>query len=155
MPNALSTPEHHQVGSSCMSWPAEMERELIVERTRAGLDVGRQLGGKGGRKRQMTDSKIVSAKKLLVSGVPPKDVAVPLGSSIGARLAYDFFRFLRRPLPVLNSSRDRGELVIHFLSMDAVAIRIATLRLSSGAALVSGAIPTPSQLDLVTGFTFL
>ena len=37
---------------------------------------------KGGRKRQMTDSKIVSAKKLLVSGVPPKDVAKNLGVSL-------------------------------------------------------------------------
>ena len=61
---------------------AEMERELIVERTRAGLDVARQLGRKGGRKRLMTDSKIVSAKKLLVSGVPPKDVAKNLGVSL-------------------------------------------------------------------------
>ena len=61
---------------------AEMERELIVERTRAGLDVARQLGRKGGRKRQMTDSKIISAKKLLVSGVPPKDVAKNLGVSL-------------------------------------------------------------------------
>jgi DNA invertase Pin-like site-specific DNA recombinase len=42
---------------------AEMERELIVERTRAGLEVARQLGRKGGRKRQMTESKIKSAKK--------------------------------------------------------------------------------------------
>jgi len=29
---------------------AEMERELIVERTRAGLDAARQLGRKGGGK---------------------------------------------------------------------------------------------------------
>ena len=55
---------------------AEMERDLIVERTRAGLDVARQLGRKGGRKPKMTDSKIESAKKLLASGVPPKDVAI-------------------------------------------------------------------------------
>jgi len=61
---------------------AEMERELIVERTRAGLEVARQLGRKGGRKRQMTDSKIKSAKKLLASGVPPRDVAANLGVSI-------------------------------------------------------------------------
>jgi DNA invertase Pin-like site-specific DNA recombinase len=40
---------------------AEMERELTVERTRAGLEAARQLGRKGGRKRQMTDSKIESA----------------------------------------------------------------------------------------------
>ena len=61
---------------------AEMERELIIERTRAGLDVARQLGRKGGRKRLMTDSKIVSANKLLVSGVPPRDVAKNLGVSL-------------------------------------------------------------------------
>jgi DNA invertase Pin-like site-specific DNA recombinase len=61
---------------------AEMERELIVERTRAGLEVARQLGRKGGRKPKMTASKIESAKKLLSSGVPPKDVAKNLGVSI-------------------------------------------------------------------------
>lgn len=61
---------------------AEMERELTVERTRAGLEVARQLGRKGGRKPKMTDSKIESAKKLLASGVPPKDVAKNLGVSI-------------------------------------------------------------------------
>jgi DNA invertase Pin-like site-specific DNA recombinase len=61
---------------------AEMERELIVERTRAGLDVARQLGRKGGRKPKMTDSKIEPATKLLSIGVPPKDVAKNLGVSI-------------------------------------------------------------------------
>lgn len=61
---------------------AEMERDLIVERTRAGLDVARQLGRKGGRKPKMTDSKIESAKKLLASGVPHKDVAKNLGVSV-------------------------------------------------------------------------
>ena len=61
---------------------AEMERELTIERTRAGLDVARQLGRKGGRKRQMTESKIKSAKKLLASGVPPRDVASNLGVSV-------------------------------------------------------------------------
>lgn len=61
---------------------AEMERDLIVERIRVGLDVARQLGRKGGRKPKMTDSKIESAKKLLASGVPPKDVAKNLGVSV-------------------------------------------------------------------------
>jgi len=61
---------------------AEMERELTIERTHAGLEVARQLGRKGGRKRQMTDSKIKSAKKLLASGVPPRDVASNLGVSV-------------------------------------------------------------------------
>lgn len=61
---------------------AQMERELTIERTRAGLEVARQLGRKGGRKRQMTDSKIESAKKLLANGIPPRDVAKNLGVSI-------------------------------------------------------------------------
>lgn len=61
---------------------AEMERELTVERTRAGLEIARQLGRKGGRKRQMTDSKIESAKKLLFNGIPPRDVAKNLGVSV-------------------------------------------------------------------------
>lgn len=61
---------------------AEIERELTVERIRAGLEVARKLGRKGGRKSKMTDSKIESAKKLLASGDPPNDVAKNLGVSI-------------------------------------------------------------------------
>jgi DNA invertase Pin-like site-specific DNA recombinase len=61
---------------------AEMERELTVERTRAGLESAKQRGRKGGRKPKMTDSKVESAKKLLASGVPPKDVARNLGVSV-------------------------------------------------------------------------
>jgi len=61
---------------------AEMERELIIERTRAGLDAARQLGRKGGRKRLMTQSKVDSAKKLLLNGVPVREVAKNLGVSL-------------------------------------------------------------------------
>lgn len=61
---------------------AQMERELIVERTKAGLEAAKKLGRKGGRKRVMTESKVNSAKKLLASGVLPKDVAANLGVSI-------------------------------------------------------------------------
>jgi len=61
---------------------AQMERELIIERTRAGLETAKKLGRKGGRKRIMTNSKIESAKKLLADGVPPKDVAKNLGVSV-------------------------------------------------------------------------
>jgi DNA invertase Pin-like site-specific DNA recombinase len=61
---------------------AEMERDLNIERTRAGLDAAKQRGRKGGRKRKMTESKTESAKKLLAGGVPPKEVAKNLGVSI-------------------------------------------------------------------------
>ena len=59
-----------------------MELDLIVERTRAVLEVARQLGRKGGRKPKMTASKIESARKLLASGMPPRDVAENLGVSV-------------------------------------------------------------------------
>lgn len=61
---------------------AQMERELIVERTKAGLTAARKLGRVGGRRRVMTDSKIKSAKKLLQAGMLPKDVAEDLGVSV-------------------------------------------------------------------------
>jgi DNA invertase Pin-like site-specific DNA recombinase len=61
---------------------AQMERELMVERTQAGLAAAREQGRIGGRKRIMTDSKIASAKKLLADGMLPKDVAADLGVSV-------------------------------------------------------------------------
>ena len=61
---------------------AQMERELLIERTKAGLDVARKHGRIGGRKRKMTESKLKSAKKLLSDGVPSKDVARDLGVSV-------------------------------------------------------------------------
>ena len=61
---------------------AQMERELIIERTKAGLEAARSQGRIGGRKRIMTDSKIKSAKKLLQAGALPHDVAKDLGVSI-------------------------------------------------------------------------
>jgi DNA invertase Pin-like site-specific DNA recombinase len=61
---------------------AQMERELMVERTQAGLAAAREQGRIGGRKRIMTDSKIASAKKLLANGKLPKDVATDLEVSV-------------------------------------------------------------------------
>lgn len=61
---------------------AEMERELIVERTRAGLEAARRSGRLGGRSRKMTDSKIESARRLLASGAAPRRVAADLGVSL-------------------------------------------------------------------------
>ena len=61
---------------------AQMERELILERTRAGLTAARAKGRIGGRKRLMTQSKIDSAKSLLSQGTPAREVANNLGISI-------------------------------------------------------------------------
>jgi DNA invertase Pin-like site-specific DNA recombinase len=61
---------------------AQMERELIIERTRAGLAAAKKQGRIGGRKRLMTPAKIESAKRLLASGSTPRDVADSLGVSV-------------------------------------------------------------------------
>lgn len=61
---------------------AQMERELLVERTKAGLAAAKERGRVEGRKRVMTPSKLEAAKKLLCEGMPPKDVAQNLGVSI-------------------------------------------------------------------------
>jgi len=61
---------------------SQMERELTLERTKAGLASARALGRVGGRKRRMTDSKIDAATKLLQTGKAPKDVAKILEISI-------------------------------------------------------------------------
>lgn len=61
---------------------AQMERELMVERTQAGLQAAREQGRVGGRKRIMTEAKIRSARKLLSQGTPPREVATSLGISV-------------------------------------------------------------------------
>jgi DNA invertase Pin-like site-specific DNA recombinase len=61
---------------------AQMERELVVERTRAGLAAAKVQGRVGGRKRKMTQSKLEAAKKLLKLGTSPKEIARNLGVSI-------------------------------------------------------------------------
>ncbi len=61
---------------------AQMERELIAERTRAGLEAARKRGRVGGRPRTMTEKKVKAAKKLLKIGTTPREVAETLGVSM-------------------------------------------------------------------------
>jgi DNA invertase Pin-like site-specific DNA recombinase len=61
---------------------AEMERELTVERTRAGLQTAHLQGRVGGRRRLMTESRVTAAQELLRSGRAPRDVAADLGVSL-------------------------------------------------------------------------
>jgi DNA invertase Pin-like site-specific DNA recombinase len=64
---------------------AQMERELILERTRAGLEAARCAGRVGGRKRRMTDGKVHASRKLLTGGTSPLEVAHSLGVSVPAQ----------------------------------------------------------------------
>ncbi|WP_276742872.1 recombinase family protein [Pantoea septica] len=61
---------------------AEMERELIVERTRAGLAVARDRGRIGGRRRKMTDSVVHRARCMLAQGATLLQVSLVLDVSV-------------------------------------------------------------------------
>uniref|UniRef100_E6QH70 Site-specific DNA recombinase e14 prophage n=1 Tax=mine drainage metagenome TaxID=410659 RepID=E6QH70_9ZZZZ len=61
---------------------AEMERDLTIERSRAGLEAASKCGRMPGRKRLMTESKVASARKLLDNGTPRREVAEHLGASL-------------------------------------------------------------------------
>ena len=58
---------------------AQMERELVHERTMAGLSAARARGRFGGRKPKMDAPKLDAAKKLLRAGTPVSEVAKTLG----------------------------------------------------------------------------
>lgn len=69
---------------------AQMERELIKERTQAGLAAAKARGRTGGRKKVMDASKLAAAKNLLEAGTPATEVAKNLG--IGRATLYRAFR---------------------------------------------------------------
>ena len=61
---------------------AEFERDLIRERTHAGLRAARARGIKGGRKREMTSDKVAMAARLMKDkSIPIKDICKTLGVS--------------------------------------------------------------------------
>lgn len=55
---------------------AEMERELIVERTRAGLEAARAEGRIGGRKPKLEPEQWAQAGRLIAAGEPRQKVAL-------------------------------------------------------------------------------
>jgi DNA invertase Pin-like site-specific DNA recombinase len=61
---------------------AEFERDIIRERTTAGLEAARARGKKGGRKRVMDDKKLALAAHLMKDrDVPIAEVCVAVGAS--------------------------------------------------------------------------
>ena len=61
---------------------SEFERDIIRQRTRAGLEAARRRGRVGGRPRSMTQDKIETGRKLLAGGTPARDVAEILSVSV-------------------------------------------------------------------------
>jgi len=61
---------------------AEFERDLIQERTQAGLKAAKAKGRIGGRPRRMTEDKIMAVRELLATGTAVKDAAAVVGVSV-------------------------------------------------------------------------
>ena len=61
---------------------AQMERELIAERTQAGIAEAKRRGKRAGRKFKMTPGKVDVAKRLLKDGTNPSQVAETLDISL-------------------------------------------------------------------------
>ncbi|MHB7411325.1 recombinase family protein [Klebsiella pneumoniae] len=72
-----------------MSALAEMERELIVERTRAGLAAAREQGRVGGRRRVMTTEVVERCRRMLGTGATRQQVADVIG--VGVKTIYKYF----------------------------------------------------------------
>jgi len=64
-----------------MSALAEMERELTVERTLAGLAAARAEGRIGGRKRIMTEEIVARARRMFINGATLQQVSLVLDVS--------------------------------------------------------------------------
>ena len=65
-----------------MSALAEMERELIVERTRAGLAAAREQGRVGGRRRVMTIEVVEQCRRMLENGATRQQVSAVIGVDV-------------------------------------------------------------------------
>jgi DNA invertase Pin-like site-specific DNA recombinase len=62
-----------------LSAMAQLERDVLIERVRAGLDAAAKRGRRGGRPRRMTSEAIAAARSLLSAGGNPTEVARVLG----------------------------------------------------------------------------
>ena len=67
---------------------AQFERDIVRERTVAGLQAAAARGRKGGRPKAMDGAKVEAARWLLTSGMPIKDVAATLEVGISTLYRY-------------------------------------------------------------------
>lgn len=89
-----------------MAAMAEMERDLVRERTTAALLIAKREGRIGGRKRVMTPKRIEAARKLLASGMSAREIAPTIGVSVAT-----LYRHLPAPAQEAisaNSENDVG-----------------------------------------------
>jgi DNA invertase Pin-like site-specific DNA recombinase len=76
-----------------LSGVAEMERQIIIERTQAGLASARARGRIGGRPTVMTPTKILATRRLIHAGGSVDEISGSLGVSRAS-----IYRYLQREL---------------------------------------------------------
>lgn len=96
---------------------AQMELELTIELTRAGLKMARKPGRRGGRKRQMIDSKIDSAKKPLAGGMPPRD-ELKISVFLSRRFTAGYRHARPLPTPSVYFRTNRHDVLINILRLN-------------------------------------
>lgn len=85
---------------------AEYERQLIRERTAAGLRSARAAGRTGGRPRAMTQDRIAQLRQMLGRGLTPPEIGKLLG--VSRSTAYDYVRQVRALDDAAGSDQREG-----------------------------------------------
>ncbi|WP_280274452.1 helix-turn-helix domain-containing protein [Nocardia wallacei] len=67
---------------------AQLERDTMIERTRAGLEAAAANGRKGGRPRKVDDADAAKARKMKDQGVSVPDIVKVLGCSRATAYRY-------------------------------------------------------------------
>lgn len=70
-----------RVMTTIMAAFAQLERDVLIERTNAGLAAARANGRQGGRPRKLNDAQAAKARQLKAKGVSVSDIAKMLGAS--------------------------------------------------------------------------
>lgn len=65
-----------------MSACAQLERDVLIERTKIGLAAAKRRGRLGGRPKKMSDVQIASAKEMFTKDVPAAEIAAAFGISV-------------------------------------------------------------------------
>ncbi|AXA30696.1 TPA: recombinase family protein [Klebsiella variicola subsp. variicola] len=92
-----------------MSALAEMERELIVERTRAGLAAAREQGRVGGRRRVMTTEVVERCRRMLENGATRQEIADVTG--VGVKTIYKYLPVALTREPLCRKLQGLSEIV--------------------------------------------
>ncbi|MEQ0215484.1 helix-turn-helix domain-containing protein, partial [Klebsiella sp. GB_Kp058] len=88
---------------------AEMERELIVERTRAGLAAAREQGRVGGRRRVMTEEVVERCRRMLENGATRQQIADVTG--VGVKTIYKYLPVALTREPLCRKLQGLSEIV--------------------------------------------